>query len=199
MTLTRQEEKARLRAERLALRDAMGAQERVAANAALFAHGLEGIELAPGTILSGFWPIRSEADIRPLLEALRQRGGRIALPVVLDRETIVFREVLPDAPVVKTGFGSYGPGPEAPEVAPEILLLPLSAFDAGGHRIGYGGGYYDRAIARLVTQGRSVTLIGVAFAIQEVASVPFEAHDRPMDAVLKEGGLRWFRQAKMDE
>ncbi|OLP61170.1 5-formyltetrahydrofolate cyclo-ligase [Xaviernesmea oryzae] len=197
--MTRQEEKARLRAEQLALRDAMSEAERTAANAAIFAHGLEAIAFKPDTIVSGFWPIRSEADIRPLLEALRQRGARIALPVVLDRQTIVFREVLPDAPVVKTGFGSYGPGPEAPEVAPEILLLPLSAFDAEGHRIGYGGGYYDRAIERLSAAGSAPTLIGVAFAIQEVASVPAEAHDRAMNAVLTESGLRWFRRAKMDE
>lgn len=185
-------EKARLRGERLAARDALTQAERQDKSRAITAHGASAIPLAPGAILSGFMPIRSEADIRPLMEALRTKGGRLALPVVLDRETIVFRAFKADMPLVKTGFGTTGPGEDAEVLDPDILLVPLSVFDGNGQRIGYGAGHYDRAIARLHGKGRSPVLIGVAFDCQEAPSVPAEPHDVPLDAVLTESGLRWF-------
>lgn len=193
MTLTSTEQKARLRAERLALRDALSPDVRAAGAAAMRRHigapefGLT-FHLA-GSMVSGFWPIRSEPDIRPLMEGVRAMGARLCLPAVLDRETIVFREFLAGAPVVKTGFGTTGPDETAQEVDPDIMLVPLSAFDRSGHRIGYGAGHYDRAIARLDALGRRPRLIGIAFACQEVASVPFEPHDIPLDAILTEEGL----------
>jgi 5-formyltetrahydrofolate cyclo-ligase len=152
------------------------------------------IEFEPGTVISGFWPIRSEADIRPLMAHFRTRGARLCLPVVLDRETIIFRELVVGAPVIKTGFGTIGPGPEAAALDPDILLVPLSAFDRAGHRIGYGAGHYDRAIDRLKAKGRVPRLIGIAFDCQEVASVPAEPHDVALDAILTESGLRLFQQ-----
>ncbi|MCA2372002.1 5-formyltetrahydrofolate cyclo-ligase [Agrobacterium genomosp. 3 str. CIP 111-78] len=185
-------EKARLRGERLATRDALTQAERQEKSQALTAHGASAIPFAPGAIISGFMPIRSEADIRPLMEALRTRGGRLVLPVVLDRETIVFRAFDADTTLVKTGFGTTGPGADADVLDPDILLVPLSVFDAHGQRIGYGAGHYDRAIARLHGKGRSPVLIGVAFDCQEVALVPAEPHDVPLDAILTESGLRWF-------
>lgn len=185
-------EKARLRGERLAARDALTQAERQEKSQALTAHGASTIPFAPGAIISGFMPIRSEADIRPLMEALRTRGGRLVLPVVLDRETIVFRAFDADTTLVKTGFGTTGPGADADVLDPDILLVPLSVFDAHGQRIGYGAGHYDRAIARLHGKGRSPVLIGVAFDCQEVPLVPAEPHDVPLDAILTESGLRWF-------
>ncbi|KNY33141.1 MULTISPECIES: 5-formyltetrahydrofolate cyclo-ligase [unclassified Agrobacterium] len=185
-------EKARLRGERLAARDALTQAERQEKSQALTAHGASTIPFAPGAIISGFMPIRSEADIRPLMEALRTKGGRLVLPVVLDRETIVFRAFDADTTLVKTGFGTTGPGADADVLDPDILLVPLSVFDAHGQRIGYGAGHYDRAIARLHGKGRSPVLIGVAFDCQEVSLVPAEPHDVPLDAILTESGLRWF-------
>jgi len=185
-------EKARLRGERLAARDALTQAERQEKSQALTAHGASTIPFAPGAIISGFMPIRSEADIRPLMEALRTKGGRLVLPVVLDRETIVFRAFDADTTLVKTGFGTTGPGADADVLDPDILLVPLSVFDAHGQRIGYGAGHYDRAIARLHGKGRSPVLIGVAFDCQEVPLVPAEPHDVPLDAILTESGLRWF-------
>lgn len=185
-------EKARLRGERLAARDALTQAERQEKSQALTAHGASTIPFAPGAIISGFMPIRSEADIRPLMEALRTKGGRFVLPVVLDRETIVFRAFDADTTLVKTGFGTTGPGADADVLDPDILLVPLSVFDAHGQRIGYGAGHYDRAIARLHGKGRSPVLIGVAFDCQEVPLVPAEPHDVPLDAILTESGLRWF-------
>ncbi|PYE41911.1 5-formyltetrahydrofolate cyclo-ligase [Rhizobium sp. PP-F2F-G20b] len=193
MTLPSREQKARLRAERLALRDALSPEARAEGVAAMLRHiGAPSFRQAfdlVGLTVSGFWPIRSEPDIRPLMEELRAIGARLCLPVVLDRETIVFREYLAGAPVVKTGFGTTGPDETASVVDPDIMLVPLSAFDRQGHRIGYGAGHYDRAIARLDALGKRPRLIGIAFACQEVASVPFEPHDIPLDAILTEEGL----------
>ncbi len=185
-------EKARLRGERLAARDALTLAERQQKSQSITAHGASDIPFAPGTVISGFMPIRSEADTRPLMEALRTRGGRLVLPVVLDRETIVFRAFEPDTPLVKTGFGTTGPGEDAEVLDPDILLVPLSVFDGKGQRVGYGAGHYDRAIARLHARGRQPVLVGVAFDCQEVPSVPAEPHDVSLHAILTESGLRWF-------
>jgi len=185
-------EKARLRGARLAARDALTLAERQEKSQSITAHGASGIPFAPGTVISGFMPIRSEADTRPLMEALRTRGGRLVLPVVLDRETIVFRAFETDTPLVKTGFGTTGPGEGAEVLDPDILLVPLSVFDGKGQRVGYGAGHYDRAIARLHARGRQPVLIGVAFDCQEVPSVPAEPHDVSLHAILTESGLRWF-------
>ncbi len=184
--------KAGMRAERLALRDAIPLETRTAMSLAMAEHAGEAIAFAPGTIISGFLPIRSEADLRPLMAWFRARGARLCVPAILDRQTIAFRELMDGAPLVSTGFGTSGPGPDAPVLDPEILLVPLSAFDQRGHRIGYGAGHYDRAIDRLRQKGIHPKLIGIAFDCQEVAHVPDEPHDVSLDAILTESGLRFF-------
>ncbi|MFN6986316.1 MAG: 5-formyltetrahydrofolate cyclo-ligase, partial [Rhizobium oryzihabitans] len=112
-------EKARLRCERLAARDALTQAERQQKSRAMTERGASVIPLTPGAVVSGFMPIRSEADIRPLMEALRTRGARLVLPVVLDRETIIFRAFEVDAPLVRTGFGTTGPGEDAQVLDPD--------------------------------------------------------------------------------
>ncbi|KQV66379.1 5-formyltetrahydrofolate cyclo-ligase [Rhizobium sp. Root1220] len=184
--------KAELRAARLALRDAISADTRIEMSLAMAEHAGEAIAFDPGTIISGFLPIRSEADIRPLMARFQARGARLCVPAIIDRKTIVFRELIRGVPLVSTGFGTSGPGPDAPILNPEILLVPLSAFDARGHRIGYGAGHYDRAIDRLKQKGMIPKLIGIAFDCQEVAHVPDEPHDVSLDAILTESGLRFF-------
>jgi 5-formyltetrahydrofolate cyclo-ligase len=185
-------EKSRLRAERLATRDAIAPAERIEMSLAMAGHGTQGLDVEPGAVVSGFFPIRSEADIRPLMAALKARGARLCLPVILDKQTIVFRELVAGAELVPMGFGTFGPGPEAPVLEPTLMLVPLSAFDATGQRIGYGGGYYDRAIDRMHKKGHEPRLIGIAFDCQEVASVPAEPHDVRLHAILTESGLRRF-------
>ncbi|MFB2550343.1 5-formyltetrahydrofolate cyclo-ligase [Ensifer soli] len=182
--------KAEIRAGRLAARDAIASADRLEASLAMADNAGDRIALSPGEIVAGFLPIRSEADIRPLMHRLRERGARLCTPVVIDRETIVFRELVAGAHLIKTGFGTVGPGPEAAVLDPDLMLVPLSAFDAAGNRIGYGAGHYDRAIARLRAKGRAPRLIGIAFDCQEVASVPAEPHDVPLEAILTETGLR---------
>jgi 5-formyltetrahydrofolate cyclo-ligase len=183
--------KKQIRNETLARRDALAPDIRIEKSLAMAEHG-GALDFEAGTIVSGFWPIRSEADIRPLMFSMREKGARLCLPVVLDRQTIVFRDLVRGADMVDTGFGTAGPGAEAEVLDPQLLLVPLSAFDAAGNRIGYGAGHYDRAIARLAAKGMTPRLIGIAFACQEVEAVPAEPHDVPLDAILTEDGLRSF-------
>lgn len=185
--------KAQYRRERLAERDAIAPEDRIEMGLAIADHG-DGIDVEPGEVVSGFLPIRSEVDIRPLMARLRERGVRLCVPVILDRSTIIFRELLPGAPLVSSGFGTAGPGPEAAELDPDIMLVPLSAFDRTGHRLGYGAGYYDRAIDRLQQKGLNPRLIGIAFDCQEVPSVPAEPHDVRLDAILTESGLNFVSE-----
>ncbi len=139
-------------------------------------------------VVAGFWPIRSEIDPRPALERLAAHGHALALPVVLaDRRTMIFRRWSPGDPLVDAAFGLREPPPTAPEVEPEALLMPLAAFDRRGGRLGYGGGFYDRALERLEHE-RPRLKIGLAFALQEVAHVPVEPHDRRLDLILTEAG-----------
>jgi len=184
--------KAELRAERLAARDAIPPVERIEKSLAIASRGAAAIDPHAGATVSGFLPIRSEVDPRPLMAHLRDRSARLCVPVILDKRTIIFRELVRGAELVPGTFGTFAPGPDAAELDPEIMLMPLAAFDAAGHRIGYGGGYYDRAIHRLHQKGLRPKLIGIAFDCQEVASVPFEPHDIRLEAVLTESGYRRF-------
>ncbi len=186
--------KEALRREVLARRDALDPRYHYEASL-LAAKGAESsIAVATGTMVAGYWPIRSEIDPRPLLSFLREQGARLCLPVVLDKETIAFREYLPDAQLVQTGFGTMGPDEHAPLVDPAIMLMPLAAFDRRGHRLGYGAGHYDRALERFTLRGLQPLLVGMAFDCQEVAHVPNEPHDIALHQILTESGLRVFDQ-----
>jgi 5-formyltetrahydrofolate cyclo-ligase len=184
--------KKQMRLDTLARRDALDPVFRIEASLGM-ADAVELLAVEPGQTVSGFWPMRSEADIRPLMFALRENGARLALPAILDKTTIVFRELVRGAQMIDMGFGTVGPGPEADVLDPSLMLVPLAAFDGRGHRIGYGAGYYDRAIARLIERGMRPRLVGVAFECQRVDQAPDEAHDVALDAILTESGLRAFR------
>ena len=184
--------KRKLRRDALARRDALDPLWRTEASLEMAEVANSVIRIEPGAIVSGFWPMRSEVDVRPLMFALRENGARLCLPAILDKTTMVFRELIRGATLVDMGFGTAGPGEEAETLDPSIMLVPLAAFDARGHRIGYGAGYYDRAIERLTRNGHAPRLVGVAFDCQEVAQVPDEPHDVVIPEILTEGGLRRF-------
>lgn len=184
--------KKQLRLEALARRDALDPVWRVEAALDMAETARKEIAVEPGQVVSGFWPMRSEVDVRPLMFALRESGARLCLPAILDKTTIVFRELVRGAPMVEMGFGTVGPHEEAEVLDPAVMLVPLAAFDARGHRIGYGGGYYDRAIERLHKAGKPPLLIGVAFDCQQVERVPEEPHDVILANLLTESGLRRF-------
>ena len=181
-------EKERFRRAALAARDAIPETRRIEAALAL-ADRADALGLEPGETVAAYWPIRSEIDPRPLLFALHERGGRMALPVAVG-EGLAFRELTRTGDLAPAGFGTLAPPEGAPELVPDFVLVPLAAFDAGGSRLGYGRGYYDRAIAALRAGGHAPRLVGLAFAAQEAERVPTEAHDAPLDGVLTELGFR---------
>lgn len=181
-----------LRAQALARRDALDPAWRIEASLHMAETAAPLLPVRQGDVVSAFWPMRSEVDVRPLMFALRERGARLCLPAILDKTTIVFRELVRGAAMVDMGFGTAGPGPEAAVLDPDLMLVPLAAFDRRGHRIGYGAGYYDRAIARLHAAGRTPRLVGIAFSCQEVDAVPNETHDVHIPEILTENGLRRF-------
>ncbi len=184
--------KKALRIEALGRRDALDEFWRVEAAMEMAERAKAALDFAPGTVVSGFWPMRSEVDVRPMMFALREKGARLCLPAILDKTTIVFRELVHGAPMIDMGFGTHGPGEAAEVLDPALMLVPLAAFDARGHRLGYGAGYYDRAIAKLEAKGLAPRLLGIAFDCQEVASVPNEPHDVPLPEILTESGVRRF-------
>lgn len=189
-------EKKALRALARARRSTLGADEAARAGAEACAAMLAGLSPAPGEEMSGYWPMGSELDIRPVLRGFAARGTPILLPVVVARDAqLAFRRWLPGDALVPAGFGTSVPDPSRPEGTPGILLVPLLAFDARGFRLGHGGGYYDRTIATLRASGRPVRAVGVAFACQEVERVPVEAFDQRLDAVATERGLRAFARS----
>jgi 5-formyltetrahydrofolate cyclo-ligase len=184
--------KATLRREAAVRRDALPAEARKAAAEAIAARKFPFV-LAPGTIVSGFMPLKSEINPLPLMRALADAGATLALPVVAGRgKPLVMRAWQWGEPLAEGVWGIREPKPEAAQVEPDILLVPLLAFDRAGHRIGYGAGYYDLTIAQL--RGRkTVAAIGLAFAAQEIAAVPATPRDARLDLVLTEREVIDFR------
>ncbi len=147
------------------------------------------LAIAEGAVVSFYWPMGDEADPRTLANALAARGHTLALPVVVAKKSpLHFRDWRDGDPLIVHAFGMHEPGERARAVTPDVLLVPLLAFDARGTRLGYGGGFYDRALHALETK----RAIGVAYTGQEVETLPCQPHDHPLDAVITEKGVRHF-------
>ena len=150
----------------------------------LAGHVLAGWRFRPGSVVAGFWPLAGEIDIRPLLLALAGRGHPVVLPVTPARgNPLSFRRWQPGDVLVAERFGTRRPTGEL--MTPDLLRVPLLAFDGQCRRLGYGGGFYDRTLAALPSR----PAIGCAFAAQRVDCVAAEAHDIPLHAVATERGL----------
>ena len=183
------EQKTLLRRTALARRKAIAPEIAFAFAARLAREAKAIVARHPNAIVSAFWPIGSEADTRPMLAALAAAGVATALPVTIARgKPLVFRLWQEGAPHVPGQMGILEPAPENAAVNPDILFVPLAAFDRRGHRIGYGAGHYDCTLARLRAE-KSILAVGIAFATQEIAEVPQEAHDARLDFVLTEHEL----------
>jgi 5-formyltetrahydrofolate cyclo-ligase len=177
--------KAAVRADALQRRDALAPDIRAAAAEAIAARGLV-VALNGGGIVSGFMPIKSEINPIPLLRRCADAGARLALPVIVGRgKPLSMRAWAVGEKLVSGQWGIREPDAGAPELDPDIMLVPLAAFDRRGHRIGYGAGYYDMTISALRAR-KPLIAIGLAYAAQEVPEVPALAHDARLDLVLTE-------------
>jgi 5-formyltetrahydrofolate cyclo-ligase len=140
-------------------------------------------------IVSAFFPYKSEIDTRPLLGKLAGEGWTTCLPIVVALgEPLIFRRWFPGEPTVPGVWDIPRPVDDAQLVEPDVLLVPLMAFDRRGYRLGYGGGFYDRTLEVLRAK-KSIIAIGVAYSAQEVDSVPHGSHDQPLDFVMTEKGV----------
>ncbi|HEX3114061.1 MAG TPA: 5-formyltetrahydrofolate cyclo-ligase [Bradyrhizobium sp.] len=186
--------KADLRSAALAKRDALSDKQRAAAAKALASRGLP-IQIAQGAVVAGYSPIRNEIDPFPLMRTLAAQGARLALPAVMARgKSLAFRAWSVDDRLTQGPLGILEPSPAAAEVIPDIVLLPLAAFDRAGHRVGYGAGHYDFTLAHL-RKLKPVAAIGLAFALQEIELVPALSHDVALDYVLTETKVFDFRSS----
>jgi 5-formyltetrahydrofolate cyclo-ligase len=185
---------------KMALRRAMLERRRAAhlaqaqeAALALSANVLSELDLK-GKNIAGYWPLGDEIDCRPALEASSNAGAIVALPVVAGQgQVLIFRAWRPGDVLEQGPFGTMHPSVRSPVVCPQILLVPLIAYDLEGGRLGYGAGYYDRTIASFRAHAQ-VTAIGLAYDVQRVDAVPVDAHDQPLDAVITNSGTIWFSE-----
>jgi len=165
-------------------------QQRKAAAQRIAEHGLGFAGLPETAIVAGYVAIGEEVDPLPLMQRIALENYRLALPVVQAKGApLCFRYWRPGDPLGEARWGLLEPLPEAPEVEPDVLLVPLLAFDAKGYRLGYGGGFYDRTIAA-ARSSRGVIAIGLAYDEQEVPAVPRLHFDQRLDWVLTPSGPR---------
>ena len=175
---------------RKAARDALSVAKRQAVGTAIAAQ-LAGFLRSRfgdlrGRVFSGYWPIKGEPDLRPLLADLHRAGVQVALPLVeVKAAPLVFRRWTPETRMVRGDWNIPVPPPEAPVVTPEIALAPLIGWTDEGYRLGYGGGYFDRTLAAL--SPRPFT-IGIGLAAARLPTIFPQPHDIPLDAIVTEDG-----------
>ncbi|MFI5031360.1 MAG: 5-formyltetrahydrofolate cyclo-ligase [Reyranellales bacterium] len=173
-----------LRGAMLAWRGGLSEEERHAASMGLVEMWRYEQPVEPPAIVSGFWPMAEELDIRPLMIELINQGCQIALPVVVaKKQPLVFRAWRPGDPLEAGAFGTLQPTARRAVVEPEVLIVPLLAVDEEGWRLGYGGGFYDRTLEALRARKR-VVAIGVGFNEQVVPEVPHDLNDQRLDWLL---------------
>jgi 5-formyltetrahydrofolate cyclo-ligase len=164
------------------------------AGADLARHFHDAVHLPRGAAVSGYWPLAGELDIRPLLHQIHAEGHPIGLPVVVGKgQPLIFRRWSPGMALVQGSFRVLTPPESAPEIVPDVLLVPLLAFDRDGYRLGYGGGFYDRTLEkrrREAHSGHPVLAIGIAFAAQETESLPRGPFDQRLDWIATEAWAR---------
>ena len=186
--------KVRLRQQALAFRDALPAAVRAAGAEAIASRPFP-VKFERGTIVSGFSPMRSEINPVPLMRKLADAGATLALPAIAGRgKPLIMRSYAFGQPLNEGVWGIREPKEDAPEVDPDILIVPLAAFDRRGNRIGYGAGYYDMTINRLRSR-KPIVAVGIAYAAQEVPEVPITARDEALDLVLTERETIDFRKS----
>jgi 5-formyltetrahydrofolate cyclo-ligase len=179
-------EKALARASAAFARDAAHKAGAVEAAMALASHAFPVGATTSRKIVSGFFPYQSEIDVRPLLGRLAGEGWMTSLPVVIAKNTpLEFRRWYVGEPTIPGKWNIPRPPDDAEIVDPDVLLVPMLAFDRAGYRLGYGGGFYDRTLAKLRGM-KPIVAIGVAYAPQEVPNVARDELDQPLDYIMTE-------------
>jgi 5-formyltetrahydrofolate cyclo-ligase len=183
-------DKAALRAGLLERRTAEALQRGAVAAAAVADSLQHEVSIAEGAAIAGYWPLVGEFDPRPALLRFAAAGHPIGLPrMIAWRAPLAFHLWRPDDVLVPGRFKVMEPSAAAPEIAPEVLLVPLLGFDRRGNRLGHGAGFYDRTLQQLRARRPAPLAIGVAFAAQELAEVPAGPDDQPLDLVVTEEGV----------
>lgn len=182
------EEKSAERNRARARRAAAHAKHGARAGEQLALHGLEFLAVEPCAIVSGFFAIRDEIDPAPLLRRLAARGHPLCLPVVQGKDQpLVFRAWAPGDEMASATWGIAEPLPSRSEYEPDVVLVPLLAFDAQGYRLGYGGGFYDRSLQRL-RKLKPIVAVGIGYDELKIDEVPHLDYDQPVDWVLTPSG-----------
>ncbi|MDA1097632.1 MAG: 5-formyltetrahydrofolate cyclo-ligase [Proteobacteria bacterium] len=185
--------KAAARRRARARRAAVPVTVRDRAGAKAAEYFLNTIALSPGSIVAAYWPLGDEFDSRPLLHALFQTGHRVALPVVTGAgQALGFRIWQPGDSMTKSSFGVLEPLEGAAEVTPNVVTTPFLAYNAQGFRLGYGGGYYDRTLRALRQSVPGLLAVGLGFAAQTMAALPYDDHDEALDWLVTERGAQRF-------
>jgi 5-formyltetrahydrofolate cyclo-ligase len=181
--------KPELRRAALARRASLPASARAAFSDRLTAEGAALARRFRAGAVSAFYPVRDEPDTLPLLALLSAEGVATALPVTGERGApLIFRRWRPGEPTVAGPMRIPEPPAESAALDPDLLFVPLAAFDRRGHRIGYGAGHYDRTLARLRAM-KPIIAVGVAYGVAEIAAAPDEPHDQRLDYVLTDSEL----------
>lgn len=175
----RKETRDRLIAQRIGI----SAEDRAARSERISRALKAALEPYAGGLIGFYWPFRGEYDPRGVLTAMRERGSRLALPVIVERgQPLVFREWSPGSLMVQ---GTWKiPVPESGEaVFPDLLVVPLVGFDGQGYRLGYGGGFYDRTIAAMPERPRT---IGVGYDLGRLETIYPQPHDIRLERIITE-------------
>ncbi len=164
--------------------------KRIAAAEAICDRFFKDVQLETGAIVAGYWPVKGEVDALLILRALLAKGHNCALPhVVGDGAPLLFRHWDEDVQMITGKYGLQEPVAGDEAVMPDVLLVPVLAFDAQGYRLGYGGGFYDRTIVRLKKQ-KPVRTIGLAYEMQHYKEgLPRDGNDIKVDVIITDGNM----------
>ncbi|MFZ1660408.1 MAG: 5-formyltetrahydrofolate cyclo-ligase [Paracoccaceae bacterium] len=181
-------ERERLRAERMLLRQEQRSTIAEALIAELDRYLEDALGDPEGRIISGYWPIKGEPDLRPWLASMIERGATVALPVVVvPSSPLVFRRWTPETKMERGNWNIPVPPADSQELVPEIALAPLVGWDSRGYRLGYGGGYFDRTLASLSPRPH---VIGVGLQSAHIGTIYPQPHDIRMSAIVTEAGVQ---------
>lgn len=187
--------RAVLRNRLIAAREALPAAEHARLSREIERHLAALVDALRPAVLAFCWPFRAEFDARPLVTRRLGGGLRACLPVVVDNgRPLAFRAWTPESEMVEDRYGIHVPA-QGESLRPDVILMPLNAFDGAGYRLGYGGGYFDRSLAALSPSPRA---IGVGFELARVDSIRPQAYDLPMDFVVTEAGMFVVKNGRLE-